>query len=209
MRFFVVDSSVSLTIKRRSQSNDSANRRAKSKQRLRQRHDASRIRAVGHIVLTPTLELLPFHHCIPGQVHPQTFHQLRHCRLQNRMTGNEVNAWISFVFRFRRVVENDVRSFLQVFLKMRILNLADHDRRRAFQPNHLLQLAASQHAIQNTLHVTDRAGQRHPFADQKIDRQVIEIRMTLPRLYLHLLEWNANELDWLAPPKSSSQSSSL
>src|ERR1041385_3122618 len=119
------------------------------------------------------------------------------------MTGYEVNTRIELVFRFRRIIKNDVRSFLQVFLKLRIINLADHDRRCPLQPNHLLQFATSQHAVEDAFDVADRAGQRHSFADQKIDRQVIEIRMTLPRLDLNLLSWNAGELDWLTHAESA------
>src|ERR1051325_1024570 len=117
------------------------------------------------------------------------------------MTRYEIDTRISFVFRFRRIVEYYVRPFLQVFLKLRIVNLTQHDRRCALQPDHLFQLAAPQHAIEHALDVADRAGQRHAFADQKIDRQVIEIRMTWPRVYLNFFERHTNELDWPAYAK--------
>src|SRR6185369_13522864 len=117
------------------------------------------------------------------------------------MAGYEINARIRFVFWFRGVIENDVWSFLQVFLKMRIIDLANHDRWRSLEPNHLLEFATSQHAIEHAFDVADRSGQCHSLADEKIDGQVIEIRMTRPRVYAHVLERDAGELNRLAHAK--------
>jgi hypothetical protein len=86
------------------------------------------------------------------------------------MAGYEVEAWIRLIFRFCGVVENDVGTFFQMFLKMRIIDLADHDRRHSLEPDYLLQLAASQPAIERAFDLAYRSGQRHSLTDKKVDR---------------------------------------
>src|SRR5690349_23879710 len=114
------------------------------------------------------------------------------------MTGDEIDPPVGFVFLFRGVVENDVRSFLQVFFKMRIVDLAHHNRRRSLEPDYLFEFATPQHAIEHAFDVAYRSGQRHSFTNEKIDGQVVEVRVSLPGVDTNILEWNTDELNRLA-----------
>src|ERR1044072_601797 len=122
------------------------------------------------------------------------------------MSRNEIDARVRLVFRLCGVVKNDVGPFLQVFLKKRIIDLPNHDGRRALKPDHLFELAASHHAIENALHMTDRSRQRHALADEKVERQVIETSMTRPGLYPNVLQRDADELDRLTHAESTTLS---
>src|SRR5687768_13484325 len=97
------------------------------------------------------------------------------------MAGYEINAWVVLVLRLCCVIENDVRAFFQMFFKVWIVCLTYHDRRCSLQPYNIVQLAPAEHAVNRALDVADGAGKRYAFADQKIDRQVIESFVGGPR----------------------------
>src|SRR5215217_9550369 len=111
------------------------------------------------------------------------------------MAWHEIHARIILVLGLCDVVKNDVRSLFQMLLEIRVVDLADHDRGSALQPDYFLQLTSSQHAVQHAFYMADSSCDSHTFAYQHVDRQIAETFVSRPRFDCDLFERSAGELN--------------
>jgi hypothetical protein len=77
------------------------------------------------------------------------------------MSCDEVHPGVVLVFRFGTIIKHHVRAFPQMLLEVRIIYCPDHDRGGAPQPDDLIELSTTEHAVHDALHMPDRSSQGH------------------------------------------------